>query len=97
MENMDKFYLTHGTITDGNSLFIEDGAMQIDNGKMTWIGPEKEMEDPQGFEIDMGGRILIPGLINPPPPPLLIFCHRPCTLRGNRNLSPDPGKSLVAS
>ncbi len=65
MENMDKFYLTHGTITDGNSIFIEDGAIQIDNGTMTWIGPGEEMEDPQGFEIDMGGRMLIPGLINP--------------------------------
>lgn len=65
MENEGKFSLVNGIITDGNSIFLDDGAVQIENGIITWIGPAKDLPENRGTEIDLGGRLMIPGLVNP--------------------------------
>lgn len=45
---------------------IEDGALVVDNGQIISLGDKKEMEKayPQSEKVDLGGRPVMPGLIN---------------------------------
>jgi imidazolonepropionase len=52
---------------------IEDGAVNIENGRIAWIGARRDA--PRGEAIDCGGRLLTPGLID---------CHTHLVHGGNR-------------
>jgi cytosine/adenosine deaminase-related metal-dependent hydrolase len=41
---------------------IEDGAVAVENGRITWIGPTSEA--PSGDRVDLGNCALLPGLVN---------------------------------
>lgn len=51
---------------DKNDTIIEDGTLVVDNGQIISLGKEKEMEKayPQSEKVDLGGRLVMPGLIN---------------------------------
>jgi imidazolonepropionase len=48
---------------------IENAAVVIDGGMVTWIGAERELKvparDPQRTELDAGGRVVVPGFVDP--------------------------------
>ncbi|RKY58771.1 MAG: hypothetical protein DRP96_07990, partial [Candidatus Neomarinimicrobiota bacterium] len=57
--------LTNATITDGHSFLIEDGAIKMENGKFTFIGKSSELPVDSSETIDLHGRLVLPGLLNP--------------------------------
>lgn len=63
---MPKDYtIGNAVITDGHSLFYKNGTIRIEDGKIAAIGSSEEMKNTNGEYIDAGGRVLIPGLLNP--------------------------------
>ncbi len=62
---MSKYILTNATITDGFSFLIENGAVEIENDRIKTIGKSSEIQN-QGIKtIDLQGRLVLPGLLNP--------------------------------
>ena len=63
---MSKNYtIGNAVITDGHSIFHKDGFVRIENGEIAAIGNVDEMQKNDGEYIDVEGRIVIPGLLNP--------------------------------
>ncbi|MDO9548665.1 MAG: amidohydrolase family protein [Candidatus Marinimicrobia bacterium] len=63
---MSKHYiLTNATITNGFSFLIENGAIEIDNGRIAWIGKSDDLRHSEVRTIDLQGRLVLPGLLNP--------------------------------
>src|SRR5262245_58121857 len=54
------------TMAQGQSYgLIEDGAVLVDDGKITWAGSRKDApKDKTRKTVDCGGRLLTPGLID---------------------------------
>lgn len=65
MKDTGRFSLIHGTFTDGRTMFIQDGAARVEDGKILWIGPSHELPPYPEECIDLGGRLVLPGLLNP--------------------------------
>ncbi len=70
------------TMVDGKRNFgmVQDGALLIDGGAIAWVGPRAELPaelKAEGAceEVDLGGRLLTPGLID---------CHTHLVYGGNR-------------
>mgnify|MGYP006280656671 FL=1 len=59
------YTIGNALITDGHSLFYENGTIRIEDGKIAAIGSSDEMKNAKGEFIDAGGRVIIPGLLNP--------------------------------
>lgn len=59
------YTLTNATIVtvDAQNHFYADGTIVIDDGRIIAVGNKEEIE-PQGTVIDMGKKLLMPGLIN---------------------------------
>ena len=57
--------LTNATITDGFSFLMENAAVEIGNGKIVWIGKSGELRKSETETIDLQGRLVLPGLLNP--------------------------------
>ena len=63
---MPKSYtIRNGVITDGHSLFFDNGFIRVEDGKIASIGKAEDMKDTGDEVIDAGGRLIIPGLLNP--------------------------------
>ena len=58
------FVIGHGIVTDGIELFIEDGAILIEGEKIAAIGPTAELRGRGDKFYDLGGRLVLPGLVN---------------------------------
>ena len=57
----------NGVVTDGLELFIEHGAVWIEDGLIAQVGPTEEVRVRAGERvefIDVGGRLILPGLLN---------------------------------
>lgn len=54
---------------------IEDAAVEIDTGMITWVGPYSEWSGEAEEERDMGGAAMVPGLVDP---------HTHCLWAGDR-------------
>ncbi|MEM9551331.1 MAG: imidazolonepropionase [Pseudomonadota bacterium] len=73
--------LIHGTLATmiGGAPYglIPDGAIEIRDGRLAWIGPTDKLEpNPDGTEtVDLAGRVVTPGLID---------CHTHLVHGGNR-------------
>jgi cytosine/adenosine deaminase-related metal-dependent hydrolase len=65
MNGRDSFSLINGNFTDGRSGFIQDGALRIERGKIVWSGPSDDLPPFPDPPIDLGGRLVIPGMVNP--------------------------------
>lgn len=65
---------TLATMTNGYGL-IEAGAIVVENNRIAWAGPEAELPDAAGERIDLGGRLVTPGLID---------CHTHTVFAGDR-------------
>ncbi|MCF8230850.1 MAG: amidohydrolase family protein [Bacteroidales bacterium] len=59
------YTIKNGVITDGHSMFLDNGFIRVEDGKIASIGKAEEMKDTEGEFIDAGGRLIIPGLLNP--------------------------------
>jgi putative selenium metabolism protein SsnA len=57
--------LTNATITDGFSFLIENGAIKIENNRITQIGKAGNLKKTGVETIDLQGRLVLPGLLNP--------------------------------
>jgi cytosine/adenosine deaminase-related metal-dependent hydrolase len=64
-EDMSDFTLTNATITDGHSFLVENGAIAIQDGKFTFIGKSADLPFRTAETIDLQGRLVLPGLLNP--------------------------------
>jgi putative selenium metabolism protein SsnA len=63
---MSKDYtIGNAVITDGHSIFHENGFIRVKDGKIAALGEFSEMNEMGDDYIDAGGRIIIPGLLNP--------------------------------
>jgi len=56
--------ITNGIITDGVEVFVEDGAVRVENGRIAWVGPAGEVDRRGAQVIDLGGRMVLPGFLN---------------------------------
>ena len=54
----------NGVVTDGVDLFIEQGAILINDGIIEQIGSTQEIRSDKATFIDVGGRLILPGLLN---------------------------------
>jgi putative selenium metabolism protein SsnA len=54
----------NGIVTDGSSLLIDQGAVLIQGARIERIGPLDEMPRAGASFVDVGGRIVMPGLLN---------------------------------
>jgi imidazolonepropionase len=43
---------------------IEDGAIAIRNGKISWVGPTKDLPDPNGETYDASNKVILPGFVD---------------------------------
>ncbi|MBN2780445.1 MAG: amidohydrolase family protein [Candidatus Marinimicrobia bacterium] len=59
------FILINGVITDGLSFVLENGALEIRSGKIVRIGTSADFSGEKTKKIDLGGRLVLPGLVNP--------------------------------
>ncbi|HMA62885.1 MAG TPA: amidohydrolase family protein [bacterium] len=61
----DHYILGNAIVTDGFSFLLDEGAIEIENKKIKAIGKSKELKK-EGLEfIDLDGRLILPGLLNP--------------------------------
>ena len=61
----DHYILTNGIVTDGYSFLYEDCAIEIKDQKIQRIGRTSELSKDKIKIIDLGGRLVLPGLLNP--------------------------------
>ena len=64
-DRMEPYVLTHALVTDGTDIFIRDGAIIVEEGLIREIGKSEDLVDKVSRIYDLGGRILLPGLLNP--------------------------------
>lgn len=62
----DDLVLRHVTIVNlPEGTLSEDHAVIVTRGKVTWLGPDAELEPPRGYRVVNGnGRYLLPGLVD---------------------------------
>ncbi len=60
-----KLLITNGIIADGNDLFYDKGAILIEGERILQIGEEDKILCDNAEIIDVGGRLVLPGLLNP--------------------------------
>ena len=51
-------------VSDGEELFLPDGAVLIDSGAVIDILPSREARAVCSDFIDVGGRLILPGFVN---------------------------------
>ena len=58
--------LRHFTLIDGTgSTPVADAAMVMDNGRIQWVGPDRNLKAPAGAQtVDLRGKYVMPGIIN---------------------------------
>jgi len=61
---LDHYILTHAIVTDGHSYLKENCDIEIKGNKILKIGQALE-SDKDIKKIDLGGRLVLPGLLNP--------------------------------
>lgn len=61
----EQFTIGNAIVTDGHTLFLENGAIRVKDGKIARVVNMADIDLHDEHFIDAGGRILIPGLINP--------------------------------
>ncbi|MBN2279206.1 MAG: amidohydrolase family protein [Candidatus Marinimicrobia bacterium] len=61
----DHFILTNGIVTDGFSFLIENCRIEIADGKIANIGDASDFKSKDIKIIDLKGRLVLPGLLNP--------------------------------
>lgn len=59
-----KYVIGNGVVADGLEVFFEDGAVVVENGKIVAVGPSEEISREGLKWIDVGGRLILPGLVN---------------------------------
>jgi len=62
--NPDKYIIANGIITDGAGYFLENGAILIENDRIAGVLRTEEIIEVGVDYIDVGGRLIIPGLLN---------------------------------
>jgi imidazolonepropionase len=46
-------------------LLLEDAALAVTDGMVSWLGPAAAWRGSTGDEVDLGGRAVVPGLVDP--------------------------------
>ena len=59
------YILGNATVTDGFSFLMKDAALEINDGKITKIGSSEDIKNQKIEFIDLDGRLVLPGLLNP--------------------------------
>ncbi len=67
-DDLENILINHGTIltVDENDTIIEDGSLVIEQGRIVFVGPTKEIQN-RFFDyqkIDANGMLVMPGLVN---------------------------------
>jgi len=62
--NEDQFIIGNAIIADGAGIFIENGAIHVQGTDIKRIGRTKDLKSKDIKFIDVGGRIVMPGLLN---------------------------------
>lgn len=61
----EHYVIGNGVITDGFSYLLNDGAIEIEDGLISQIGKTGEVKKDSIKFIDLGGRLVLPGFLNP--------------------------------
>jgi len=61
----ENYIIGKGIITDGFSFLIENGAIEVENGRIKQIGKTDELKSKNMEFFDLQGRLVLPGLLNP--------------------------------
>ncbi len=59
------YTIGNAVVTDGYSVIYDKGFVRIENGKIADLGNIDKMENKNDEYFDAGGRVIIPGLLNP--------------------------------
>jgi putative selenium metabolism protein SsnA len=65
MENISRYIVGNGVVTDGMELLLPDGALLIADGKIEKVGGTERIREAGVEFIDVKGRLILPGLLNP--------------------------------
>ncbi len=64
MSNNHTYIVGNGVVTDGAGIFFDPGAIKIEGNRISAVGPLDEIIE-VGIEFfDVGGRLILPGLMN---------------------------------
>ncbi|MCK4715340.1 MAG: amidohydrolase family protein [Candidatus Marinimicrobia bacterium] len=61
----ENYIIGNGIITDGFSFLLEDGAIEVENGRIKQIGKTDELKSENVEFFDLQNRLVLPGLLNP--------------------------------
>lgn len=64
MSNTTTYIIGNGIVTDGLEVFFDPGAIRIEEGRISAVGPMDEIIKETTDFIDVGGRLIVPGLLN---------------------------------
>lgn len=60
----NKYILGNGVVADGLGLLFENGAVAVEDGKIASVGPSGGLRSLGWQWLDVGGRLILPGLAN---------------------------------
>lgn len=61
---MKSYVIGNGVVADGLGTFLDPGAVVVEDGKIVAVKPIEEVSADDGEWIDVGGRLILPGLVN---------------------------------
>jgi len=62
---LDHYLLTNGIVTDGFTFINENCTIEVCDGKILKIGESSDFTESELEKIDLGGKLVLPGLLNP--------------------------------
>lgn len=64
MSNNHTYIVGNGVVTDGVGIFFDPGAIRIEGNLISAVGPLDEIVEEGDEFFDVGGRLIMPGLLN---------------------------------
>ncbi|EFC91848.1 amidohydrolase [Dethiosulfovibrio peptidovorans DSM 11002] len=62
--DQNRYIISNGVVADGRGVFYYNGSVLVDSGRIASVGPLDDLEIEGLPVLDVGGRLILPGLVN---------------------------------